>query len=75
VGRKVLVPLRACVNAVDYCNSSSVGTLTHAKSLVMCVETFCHCVQTMHSNGLLSFVLVRTSRSSCIALSHLIRES
>jgi hypothetical protein len=40
VGTKVLDPLRACVKVADYCNPSSVGTITSVKSL----ETFCESV-------------------------------
>jgi hypothetical protein len=36
VGTKLLDPLRACVKVADYCDLSSVGTLTCVKSL----ETF-----------------------------------
>jgi hypothetical protein len=32
-------PLEAGVKVADYCDPSSVGTLTHAKSLVICVES------------------------------------
>jgi hypothetical protein len=32
-------PLRACVEVVDYCDLSSVGTLTHVKTIEMCVES------------------------------------
>jgi hypothetical protein len=32
-------PLRACVEVVDYCDLSSVGTLTHVKMIEMCVES------------------------------------
>jgi hypothetical protein len=36
-GREVLDPLRACVKVADYCDSSSICTLTCVKSL----EIFC----------------------------------
>jgi hypothetical protein len=39
VGTKVLDPLRACVKVADCCDSSSTGTLTCVKSIVMCVES------------------------------------
>jgi hypothetical protein len=36
---QVLDPLRACVKVVDCCDPSSIGTLTCAKSLVICVAS------------------------------------
>jgi hypothetical protein len=67
VGTKVLDPLRACVKVADCYDSSSVGTLTCVKTLVMMLRMFCHRIRTIHSSGSFSFVLVRSIRSSCIA--------
>jgi hypothetical protein len=56
VGTKVLDHLRACL-------ISSVGTLTHVRTIEMCVES----ILPQYSNDLqeqvVSFVLVRTVRS------------
>jgi hypothetical protein len=38
VDTKLLDPLRACVKVADYCDPSSVGTLTRVKSLEMFVR-------------------------------------
>jgi hypothetical protein len=39
IGRASAGPLRACVKIADCYDPSSAGTLTYAKSLVMCVES------------------------------------
>jgi hypothetical protein len=39
IGHTSAGPLRACVKVTDYCDPSSAGILTHAKSLVTCVES------------------------------------
>jgi hypothetical protein len=38
IGHASAGPLRACVKVTDCCDPSAIGTLTHAKSLVMCVR-------------------------------------
>jgi hypothetical protein len=56
-------PLRVCVKVAEFCDPFSVGTLTHAKPLVTCVESIL---------SPFYFVLVRKIRLSCIASSHFI---
>jgi hypothetical protein len=65
--------VRACVKVADYCGPSSAGTLTCIKMIEMYIERFCHCMCVIRNSGLLSFVLLRTFRSSSIASSHLIK--
>jgi hypothetical protein len=63
------------VKVADYCDQSSVGTLTCIKTLVILLRAFCHRIRTIHNSGSFSFVLVRKIRTSCIASSHLIKEA
>jgi hypothetical protein len=74
VGTKVLVryghvsagPLRTCVKVDNSCDSFFIGTLTCIKSIV----TVLRAIWPPYSNNshywIVSFVLVRTIRSSCI---------
>jgi hypothetical protein len=39
IGHASVGPLRACVKVADYCDSSSIGTLTCVKSLETFVES------------------------------------
>jgi hypothetical protein len=76
VGTQVLNPLRACVKVADYCDSSSISTLTCVKMIEMCVEsTFTTVSERFTIADCLFFVLVRTIRSSCFASSDLIKEA
>jgi hypothetical protein len=61
------------VKVADYCGPSSAGTLTCIKMIEMYIERFCHCMCVIRNSGLLSFVLLRTFRSSSITSSHLIK--
>jgi hypothetical protein len=73
IGHTSAGPLRACVKVVDYCDPSSTGILTCAKSCLL--RAFCHHVGTIRNSGLLSFILMRMIRSSSIASSHLINKA
>jgi hypothetical protein len=55
VGTKVLDPLRSCVKFADYCDPSSVGTLTCIKIIVMVLRAFCHRIRMTRNSG--SFLL------------------
>jgi hypothetical protein len=75
VGTKVLDPLRACVKVLDYCDLFSAGILICAKTLVMVLRAFCHCVRMICNSG--SFLLFWWGWLGrvCITLTHLIQES
>jgi hypothetical protein len=63
---QVLDRLRACVNVVDCCDPSSVGTLTCVKSLETFERSLCHHIRMILYNGPFLLLLVKTIRMSCI---------
>jgi hypothetical protein len=67
IGHTSVGPLRACVKVTDCRDPSFAGTLTCTKSLVMCVENVLPPCPNNSQQQIVSFVLVRTVRSSCIA--------